>query len=112
VVENEDIRRYLLNYLKLPQWQGRTWDDIKNIALIPAENADLEIFFQAEQQRRQEIQILLAEVARIDAEIDQEVLDLYGINEESDRQRILNSTLVREEETESSENIELEERED
>jgi len=37
---------------------------------------------------------------------------LYGINEESDRQRILNSTLVREEETESSENIELEERED
>jgi hypothetical protein len=112
VVENEDIRRYLLNYLKLPQWQGRTWDDIKNIALIPAENADLEIFFQAEQQRRQEIQTLLAEVARIDAEIDQEVLDLYGINEESDRQRILNSTLVREEETESSENIELEERED
>jgi hypothetical protein len=112
VVENEGIRRYLLNYLKLPQWQGRTWDDIKNIALIPAENADLEIFFQVEQQRRQEIQTLLAEVASIDAEIDQDVLDLYGIKEESDRQRILNSTLVREEETESSENIELEERED
>ncbi|MFM7384517.1 MAG: TaqI-like C-terminal specificity domain-containing protein, partial [Microcystaceae cyanobacterium] len=96
VVENEIIRRYLLNYLKLPQWQGRTWDDIKNIALIPADLHDLEHFFQWEQQRRQDIETLLKEVAKIDNDIDQQVLDLYGITDEGDRQRILGSVNVSE----------------
>ena len=98
VVENEQLCRYLVNYLKLPQWQGRSWDDIKNVAIMPAENSDLDIFFQTEQQRRLEIQILLDEVAQIDAEIDEKVLDLYGITEPSDRDRILGNNVNIEEE--------------
>lgn len=104
VVENEQLRRYLVNYLKLPQWQGRSWDDIKNVAVIPAENSDLDIFFQAEQQRRLEIQTLLDEVAQIDAEIDEKVLDLYGITEPSDRDRILGNNVNFEEESENIDN--------
>ncbi|NJL90223.1 MAG: N-6 DNA methylase [Coleofasciculaceae cyanobacterium SM2_1_6] len=91
VVENDNIRRYLLGYLTLPQWQNRTWDEIKNQAMMPTELSDFQLFFAAEAQRRHEIQTLLAEVAQIDAEIDERVLDLYGITEPSDRQRILGS---------------------
>ncbi|MFN5515845.1 MAG: N-6 DNA methylase [Cyanobacteriota bacterium] len=102
VVENEQIRRYLLGYLKLPQWQGKTWDEIKNQAVLPYEAEDLTLFFAAEQERLREIQTLLDEVARIDAEIDEQVLDLYGITDLKDRQRILGSAAGTEEETEEA----------
>ena len=97
VVEDDNIRRYLLSYLKLPQWQGKTWDEIKNQATLPTEANDLNTFFAAEQQRRTEIQTLLDEVAQIDAEIDEKVLDLYGITDPGDRQRILGSAANSEE---------------
>jgi hypothetical protein len=84
--------------LKLPQWQGQTWDEIKNQAVLPYEPEDLNLFFAAEQERRREIQTLLDEVARIDAEIDNSVLDLYGITDPEDRQRILGSAAGSEEE--------------
>jgi len=103
VVEDENIRRYLVNYLKRPQWQNRTWDEIKNKAILPAELNDFNIFFAAEQQRRNEIQTLLDEVAQIDAEIDEKVLDLYGITEPNDRQRILGSVTSEDDESNLSE---------
>jgi len=102
VVEDDTIRRYLLGYLKRPQWQGKTWDEIKNQATLPTEANDLNAFFAAEQQRRTEIQTLLDEVAQIDAEIDEKVLDLYGITEPGDRQRILGSAATSEEEEASA----------
>ncbi len=106
VVEDNNIRRYLLESLKRPQWQGKTWDEIKNQATLPAETNDLNAFFAAEQQRRSEIQILLDEVAQIDAEIDEKVLDLYGITDPSDRQRILGSAAISEDdEANATENI-------
>lgn len=98
VVEDDTIRRYLLGYLKLPQWKGKTWDEIKNQVTLPYEANDLNTFFAAEQQRHSEIQILLDEVAQIDAEIDEKVLDLYGITDPSDRQRILGSAAPSEDE--------------
>ena len=98
VVPDEDVRRYLLGYLKLRQWQGKTWDEIKNQVTLPAEPAELNLFFTVEEQRRNEIQTLLDEVAQIDAEIDERVLDLYGITDLSDRQRILGSAVSSEEE--------------
>ena len=97
VVEDENIRRYLLNYLKRPQWQNRTWDEIKNQAILPTEVNDFSIFFAAEQQRRNQIQALLDEVAQIDREIDEKVLDLYGITDMKDRDRILGSAATNEE---------------
>jgi type I restriction-modification system DNA methylase subunit len=106
VVEDGNIRRYLVNYLKRPQWQNRTWDEIKNKAILPAELDDFNIFFAAEQQRHNEIQTLLDEVAQIDAEIDEKVLDLYGITEPSDRQRILGSVATVEDEEANSPEVE------
>ena len=97
VVEDDNIRRYLLGYLKRPQWQGKTWDEIKNQATLPTEANDLNTFFATEQQRHNKIQTLLDEVAQIDAEIDEKVLDLYGITDPGDRQRILGSAATSEE---------------
>ncbi len=94
VVEDDNIRRYLIGYLKRPQWQGKTWDEIKNQATLPSEPNDVAAFFAAEKQRHAAIQTLLDEVAQIDAEIDEKVLDLYGITDPGDRQRILGNAAV------------------
>lgn len=99
VANNDKIRRYLLGYLKLPQWQGKTWDEIKDRATLPAEIKDLDTFFAAEEKRRTEIQTLFDEVVQIDAEIDDKVLDLYGIIDPIDRQRILAAISAEDEET-------------
>lgn len=101
-VPDGNIRRYLLGYLKISQWQGKTWDEIKNQAQIPEEETDLNAFFTLEKQKCQTIQTLLDEVAQIDAEIDEKVLNLYGINDPTDRQRILGSASKTDEETEST----------
>ena len=101
-VPDDNIRRYLLGYLKAPQWQGKTWDDIKNQAQIPEEESELNAFFALEKQKCQTIQTLLDEVAQIDAEIDEKVLNLYGINDPTDRQRILGSASKTDEEVEST----------
>jgi hypothetical protein len=101
-VPDDNIRRYLLGYLKASQWQGKSWDDIKNQAQIPEEETDLNAFFALEEQKCQTIQTLLDEVAQIDAEIDEKVLNLYGINDPTDRQRILGSAPKTDEEAEST----------
>ncbi|MDI9637762.1 hypothetical protein QM565_18700 [Geitlerinema splendidum] len=101
-VPDDNIRRYLLGYLKAPQWQGKTWDEIKNQAQIPEEATDLNAFFALEDQKRQAIHTLLDEVAQIDAEIDEKVLNLYGITDPVDRQRILGSALATDEEAETT----------
>ena len=44
------------------------------------------------------VRTLLDEIKRIDAQIDERVLDLYGITNTADRQRILGSAPVEEEE--------------
>lgn len=101
-VPDDNIRRYLLGYLKTPKWQGKTWDEIKNQAQIPEEETDLNAFFALENQKRQTIQTLLDEVAQIDAEIDEKVLNLYGINDPTDRQRILGSAPTTDENAETT----------
>jgi len=105
-VPDDNIRRYLLGYLKAPQWQGKTWDEIKNQAQIPEEATDLNAFFALEDQKRQAIHTLLDEVAQIDAEIDEKVLNLYGITEPAHRQRILGSAAKTDEEAETTDQVE------
>ncbi|MBV9688758.1 MAG: N-6 DNA methylase [Ktedonobacteraceae bacterium] len=97
-VPDEHIRRYLLGYLKRPRWQGKTWDDIKNNALIPADTDALQVFFTAEAQKQHHIVTILDEIRRIDAEIDERVLDLYGITNAADRQRILGNAPLEDDE--------------
>lgn len=108
-IPDENIRRYLLGYLKVPQWQGKTWDEIKNQAQIPEEESDLNAFFAWEDQKRQTIQTLLDEVDQIDAEIDEKVLNLYDITDPTDRQRILESGAKTDEEAETTDTTEPEE---
>jgi len=105
-VPDDQVRHYLLGYLRLPQWQGKTWDELKNIALIPEVTAALQTFFATEAQKINYITTLLDEIKRIDREIDERVLDLYGITDQADRRRILGSApLVEEEEEASNEDV-------
>lgn len=99
-VPDEAVRRFLLGYLQQPQWQGKTWDDIKNTALLPEDSTALSTFFTTEAQKIQHITQLLHASQRIDAAIDERVLDLYGITNATDRQRILGSAPTVEDEGE------------
>ena len=97
-VPDDDVRRYLYGYLKHPHWQGKTWDELKNTALIPEDADALKAFFALEAQKIRTITTLLNDIKQIDKEIDEHVLDLYGITESADRQRVLGSAPVEEEE--------------
>ncbi|MEO6888296.1 MAG: TaqI-like C-terminal specificity domain-containing protein, partial [Ktedonobacteraceae bacterium] len=97
-VPDDDLRRYMLGYLRSPRWAGKTWDDLKNEALLPEGGDALTAFFRAEAQQINSIRALLEEIQRIDAQIDERVLDLYGITNPTDRQRILGSAPAIEEE--------------
>jgi len=90
-VPDADIRRYLQGYLSRPRWQGKTWDDLKNQALVPVSRTDLDSFFAAEAAQIEHIQELLDAVAHLDVTIDERVLDLYQISDPADRERILGS---------------------
>jgi type I restriction enzyme M protein len=92
------VRRYLLGYLKRPQWQGKAWDEIKSKALIPEDADALHALFASEAQKIHFIITLLDEIRHIDAAIDERVLDLYGIMSAVDRQRILGSAPLEEDE--------------
>ncbi|MFL5696631.1 MAG: N-6 DNA methylase [Ktedonobacteraceae bacterium] len=97
-IPDEEVRRYLFGYLKRPQWRGKTWDELKNIALIPEDTSTLKTFFAAEAQKIHHVTTLLNEIKHIDTEIDERVLDLYGITDAADRQRILGSAPIEEDE--------------
>jgi type I restriction enzyme M protein len=90
-VPDDDVRRYLQAYLTSPRWQGKIWDEIKNSALMPENAQALQMLFAEEAKKKQHIMTLLDEIKRIDEEIDERVLDLYGITNRADRQRILGS---------------------
>jgi type I restriction enzyme M protein len=99
-VPEDEVRRYLLGYLKLPQWQGKTWDEIKNSTLIPEDATAFKTFFTAEERQIQYIGQILDGIKLIDREIDERVLDLYGITNTAERQRVLGSAPVEEDEEE------------
>lgn len=99
-VLNDDLRRYLRGYLGRPQWRGRTWDEVRNQASVPDGAESLKVFFEREAAQISRIETLLSEVTALDAQIDDKVLDLYGIMDPADRARILGSApVIGEEET-------------
>jgi hypothetical protein len=97
-VPSDDVRRYLQTYLSNPRWQGKTWDEIKNSALVPEDAQALQALFALEANKKQHIMTLLDEIKQIDTEIDERVLDLYGITNQADRQRIPGSAPLEAEE--------------
>lgn len=90
-VPDQNMRRYLLAYLNQSQWQGKTWDDLKHTAFVPGDSFALDAFFLLETRQLDHIRALLDDIRRIDREIDERVLDLYGINDPVDRRQVLNS---------------------
>ena len=97
-VPGDDMRRYLQTYLSSPRWRGKTWDEIKNSALVPEDAQALQTLFAEEAKKKEHILTLLDEIKQVDAEIDERVLDLYGITNIADRQRILGSAPLEAEE--------------
>jgi type I restriction-modification system DNA methylase subunit len=90
-IDDADIRRYLLNYLSRPQWKGHSWDEISDRALLPEPPETLAKMFAEEERIIAEINTMMDEIAALDTEIDDRVLDLYGIIDMADRKRILGS---------------------
>jgi len=95
-VDDADIRRYLLNYLSSPQWKGRAWDEISSRALLPGPPQALASLFTEETRITAEINATLDAIAIADTEIDNRVLDLYGITDPADRARVLGSAPIAE----------------
>ena len=101
--DSADVRRYLLNYLARPQWQARSWDEISVQALLPADAAALQLLFTYEGAVKADITLLLNSIASADANLDRRILDLYGIVEQADRDRVLGSAPPVEEAEETEE---------
>jgi hypothetical protein len=92
IVPDSDIRTYLCGMLSRPQWRGRTWDEIKSQITLPETPDARAAFFAAEARQTEAIKARLAEIAGLDAAIDEDVFDLYGVTDPAARQRILGST--------------------
>ena len=89
--DDADIRRYLLNYLARPQWKGRSWNEVSGSALLPEPPGALAALFAEEARIAAEIADAMGAIAEADLEIDNRVLDLYGITDPADRARVLGS---------------------
>lgn len=59
--------------------------------MLPEDAIALATFFEAEAHKQATITHLLEEIEHTDREIDERVLDLYGLTNAADRQRILGS---------------------
>lgn len=88
-IPGDKLRRFLANYLSQPQWRGQTWQNNLSSALIPEDETALDQFYQLEATRQSEINLILEKIKQLDNAIDLEILDLYGINDPVERQRIL-----------------------
>lgn len=101
-VPDESARRFLIGYLNRPQWHDKSWDDFKDKAVMPETAAAFERFFAAELQEKERILGLLSDIIDLDLQIDNRVLDLYGITKLDDRLRILGSAPATEVEEENA----------
>jgi type I restriction enzyme M protein len=95
-VDDSDLRRYLRSYLARPQWHAHSWEEICGRALLPETADSRAAFFSEEARIVGEITARLDAIAHADATLDLRVLDLYGIHDPADRQRILGSAPVTE----------------
>ena len=90
-VTDTQRRRFLAGYLALPQWRGKTWNDIARIARVPADTAGLTRFFSAADAALTHVTQIVAEIERLDLALDAAVFERYGISAPADRRRVLGS---------------------
>lgn len=74
------------------------WADVYDEVLLPVQQAHRDAFAAAVTTQRDAIQARLETIARVDAELDERVLTLYGITDAADRARIVGSAPIDEEE--------------
>ncbi len=79
-VPDDDLRRYLVAYLRLPQWQGQPWSGLKNSVVVPADAAALALFWHSEIAERAAISDRLGRIAQLDAELDAKIFALYDLS--------------------------------
>ena len=90
-VPDEDVRDYLVNYLRRPRWRGKAWADVAEEARIPVRREDRAAFSALVQARRAEIVAGLDRIDQLDRAIDQRVMTLYGISDPAEQARIMGS---------------------
>jgi hypothetical protein len=101
-VPDDATRRYLEGYLRASRWRGKTWDDIKTEAIVWEDERGRAAFFSAEEARWREILGLVEDASRLDARIDEMVLDLYGIADPDARARVMGSAPQEDEDNEEA----------
>ena len=103
-VPDADARTFLLGLLGRPGLAGRRWSDLESddTIRVPQSAAALDAFFAFAAARQTEIQALLIQAQALDTQIDERVLDLYGILDASWRARILDSAPAAEDDAEET----------
>ena len=88
-VGDEQIRRYLLNYLAQPQWKGKSWNEICSTTAVPDPSSSLQVFFAEEERIIEGVHQTMNTITETDLMLDNKILDLYGIYDNADRKRVL-----------------------
>lgn len=98
-VPDADIRRFLVGLLSSPLYSGQTWNDLEGDEAIrvPESPADFARFWNLVEQRQSQVRAVWDETQDIDRQIDERVLDLYGIANPQWRAKILDSAPIEEE---------------
>ena len=98
------VREFLLNLLSRPQFAGRKWSELESddSIRVPADAGALERFFDYALNREAEIRAQWSRAETLDRQIDERVLDLYGINDASWRAKIMDSAPESEDETDAA----------
>lgn len=102
-VADDAMRQFLLGLLSRPRFAGQIWSDLESDDSIRvlANAGALSSFFEFADQRESEIRAVLQRVQTLDRQIDERVLDLYGIHDASWRAKILDNAPVEESEDEA-----------
>ena len=100
-VPDAPTRDYLLGLLSRPQFAGRKWSALESddTLRVPSGAEALDGFFAFAAAREATIRALWEQAEMLDRQIDERVLDLYGISDASWRAKILDSAPETDDET-------------
>ena len=90
-VPDEDVRDYLVNYLRHPRWRGKAWRDVAEATLLPVRAEDRAAFTTAVQAQHRTIVGRLKRIDELDHTLDAQIFTLYGITDLGAQARMLGS---------------------
>lgn len=103
-VPDDAMRDFLLSLLSRPRFAGEKWSDLENddSIRVPADADDLHRFYAFADKRRAQILAWSDKANELDRQIDERVLDLYGITDADWRAKILDSAPAEESDDDES----------